>query len=123
MYYFTGKPRLDVIGEVSLQSIGLAATDFLAAHGRGDHSGAAAERLGARLTGWTRDERMAWSRWAPLLLSMEGVERWTAAERRAAVAAVRAKGGRRESDFVRLFDAHRRLRAAVLALGEAPRGL
>ncbi|MCK6461933.1 MAG: hypothetical protein L6Q95_18790, partial [Planctomycetes bacterium] len=64
----------------------------------------------------TRDERLAWSRWAPLLLAAEGVERWTAAERRAAVAAVRAKGGRRESDFVRLFDGHRKLRAAILRM-------
>ncbi|MCK6462130.1 MAG: hypothetical protein L6Q95_19780, partial [Planctomycetes bacterium] len=53
MYYFTGKPRRDVIGEVSLQSIGLRATDYLAEHGRGDHSAAAARRLGARLAGWT----------------------------------------------------------------------
>jgi len=29
---------------------------------------------------------------------------------------VRAKGGRRESDFVRLFDSHRRLRRAMLRL-------
>ena len=29
---------------------------------------------------------------------------------------VRAKGGRRESDFVRRFDRHRRLRQAVLEL-------
>jgi hypothetical protein len=114
MYYFLGKPRRDVIGEVSLQSIGLAATDYLAEHGRGDHSGEAARRLGARLDGWTRDERMAWSRWAPLLLAIGGVEAWTPAERQAAAAAVLAKGGRRESDFVRLFDAHRKLRAAIL---------
>jgi hypothetical protein len=34
------------------------------------------------------------------------------------VAAVRAKGGRRESDFVAYFDRHRKLRAAILKLGE-----
>jgi hypothetical protein len=32
---------------------------------------------------------------------------------------VKAKGGRRESDFVRLFDRHRRLRRAVLRLAAA----
>jgi hypothetical protein len=117
MYYFTGRPRRDVIGEISLQSIGLRATDYLAEHGRGDHSAEAARRFGAKLAGWTRDERLAWSRWAPLLLAIGGVETWTSAERRAAVAAVRAKGGRRESDFVRLFDAHRKLRAAILRMG------
>jgi hypothetical protein len=48
------------------------------------------------------------------------VERWTGAERRALVAVVRAKGGRRESDFVARFDAHRPLREAVLALARPP---
>ncbi len=122
MYYFTGKPRRDVIGEVSLQTIGLAATDYLAKHGRGDHSGEAARRFGARLDGWSRDERLAWSRWAPLLLALDGVERWTPAERHGAAAAVRAKGGRRESDFVRVFDGHRRLRAAILRIAEGRGG-
>jgi len=117
MYYFLGRQRRDVIGEVSLPSIGLAATDFLAKHGRLDHSGAAARRFRVRsFAGWSRDERTAWARWAPLLLVIEGVERWSAAERRAAVATVRAKGGRRESDFVRLFDRHGKLRAAILRL-------
>jgi hypothetical protein len=119
MYYFMGRPREDVIGEVSLMDIGLAATDFLAKRGREDPSREAARRLGMRsLAGWSRDERVAWARWAPLLLVAEGVERWSPFERRAAVAVVRAKGGRRESDFVRLFDGHRKLRAAVLELSE-----
>jgi hypothetical protein len=119
LYYFMGRPRKDVIGEVSLMDIGLKATDFLAKHGRGDHALEAARRFGVRsLAGWPRDERVAWERWAPLLLLAEGVERWSAAERRAAVEVVRAKGGRRESDFVRLFDRHRKLRAAILALSE-----
>jgi hypothetical protein len=33
---------------------------------------------------------------------------------------VKAKGGRRESDFVRLFDAHRKLRKAVAMLAKDP---
>jgi hypothetical protein len=33
---------------------------------------------------------------------------------------VKAKGGRRESDFVRLFDAHRRLRKAIAVLAQDP---
>ena len=40
----------------------------------------------------------------------------TAAEKRALVAVVRAKGGRRESDFVLQFDRHRKLRRAVTKL-------
>jgi hypothetical protein len=119
MFYFVGAPRSDVMGEIPLAEIGLAATDFLAKDRHGDHAGEAARRFGLRsFAGWRRDERAAWRRWSPLLLLAEGVERWSPAERRAAVAAVRAKGGRRESDFVAYFDRHRKLRAAILKLGE-----
>jgi hypothetical protein len=125
LYYFLGRPRRDVIGEVSLQAIGLAATDHLAARfggdrERGDRECAreAAKRFGASLSGWSVGERVAWRRWGPILVQLQGVERWSAAERRAAVAAVRAKGGRRESEFVKRFDGHRKLRAAVLRLSE-----
>ena len=120
MYYFTGTARTDIIGQVSLMNIGLAATRFVARNGRGDHSPEAALRFGlSSFALWSRSERVAWARWAPLLLMARGVERWSVAERRAAVAVVRAKGGRRESDFVRLFDRHRKLRAAILRIAEA----
>jgi hypothetical protein len=35
---------------------------------------------------------------------------------------IRAKGGRRESDFVRLLDAHAPLRAAILSLSRGRLG-
>ena len=53
------------------------------------------------------------------MLALGDVERWPAPDRRALVDVVKAKGGRRESDFVRLFDRHRRLRRAVLRLAAA----
>jgi hypothetical protein len=53
------------------------------------------------------------------VLCLPGLDRWPAAERAALVAVIRAKGGRRESDFVARFDAHRRLRSALLALGRS----
>jgi hypothetical protein len=81
----------------------------------------AAERLGLRsLAGWTAGERLWWRRWAPLLDAIPGLGRWPAAERRALIRVVRAKGGRRESDYARLFDAHPRLADAVAALGRRP---
>jgi len=64
-------------------------------------------------------ERQAFERWAPLALLLPGVRRWSAAERRALAGVMRAKGGRRESDFVRAFDAHAKLRVAVAALARA----
>jgi hypothetical protein len=81
-----------------------------------------AERAAAKLcgagpgAGWSAGERLAWRRWSPLLLAIPGIERWSAAERRAAAAVARAKGGRRESDFVHACDAHPKLRRALLGL-------
>ena len=73
--------------------------------------------LGLRsLDGWDRGQRLMLQRWAPLVGVLPGVARWSAAERSALVEVVRAKGGRRESDYVRRFDGHRRLRQAVTAL-------
>jgi len=67
-------------------------------------------------TGWSAGERLAWRRWAPLVCILPGVSAWSPAEKAALAAVVRAKGGRRESDFVRAFDAHAKLRAAVRAV-------
>jgi hypothetical protein len=68
------------------------------------------------LRGFTRDERLAWRRWSPLVLALPGRTRWRTAERRAVARVLRAKGGRRESDFAALFAAHPRLARALFAL-------
>jgi hypothetical protein len=61
-------------------------------------------------------ERLAWERWSPLVLVLPGVSGWSAGVKKALVEVVRAKGGRRESEFVRRFDRHRRLREALRRL-------
>lgn len=71
------------------------------------------------MVGWTADERTAWQRLAPILLALEGVERWTADQRRAAVAVLRAKGGLRESGMLSRLDAHVPLSAALTRMLEA----
>jgi hypothetical protein len=124
VYYHMGREREDVIGLLPLDAIGLAVTDALAARFGADRSAAtstctreAAALLGLRSTrSWTRGELLALRRWAPLVLILPGIERWHRDERRALAEVVRAKGGRRESDGVRLFDRHRKLRAALLKL-------
>lgn len=76
----------------------------------------AARRLRTRsFAGWTAGERLWWSRFAPIVAALPGLDRWSVAEKRALAAVIRAKGGRRESDFVRLFDAHPKLARAVIA--------
>ncbi len=124
VFLHTARPRRDVLGLVSLGNIGLHISRYLAGRfGRERERGMrvcsreAARLLGVRsFAGWTAGERLAWQRWSPLVLALPGVDRWSDGGRRALVRVVRAKGARRESDFVRLFDAHRPLRRAVLSL-------
>lgn len=107
-----------------LDRIGRAVTRHVAARFGADReraarvcSGEAGEVLGLR--DWRRlpaGERDAWRRWAPLVAILPGVGDWGREPREALAAVIRAKGGRRETDFVHLFDAHAPLRAAILAL-------
>jgi hypothetical protein len=106
-------------------SIGFALAQRLAARSGADREAAihacevrVAARLGVgSMARWPRGERLWWRRWAPLVDALPGLDRWSPAERRALVRIVRAKGGRREDEFARLFDAHPRLRSSVLAFG------
>jgi len=106
-------------------AIGFALAKSLAAGAGGDREAAvracaqrASRRFGvSSLREFSPGERLWWTRWAPLLEALPGASRWSAAERRAVVAVVRAKGGRRESEYARRFDAHPRLTAAVLSIG------
>jgi hypothetical protein len=124
VFLHTAKARRDVLGRLSLGNIGLhisrvLAAQFGAERERGIRACAreAAEMLGVRsFSGWSTGERLAWERWSPLVLALGEVGRWPAQDRRALIDVVKAMGGRRESDFVRLFDRHRRLRHAMLLL-------
>ncbi|MCU0314742.1 MAG: hypothetical protein MUC84_11870, partial [Solirubrobacteraceae bacterium] len=121
LYYHHGRARDDVIGMLPLANVGLHVTRLLASRWGSDRAraerdcAAEAARLlgGGPAAGWTAAERMWWRHWAPLVLTLPGVGDWSAADRRALVEVIRTKGGRRESDFVRAFDAHAPLRAAV----------
>ena len=133
VYYHAGRERDDVIGIAPLANIGLAVTDALGARAGserlpGSRGARACERDAAALLGlrgarkgWSAGERLAFARWAPLVMILPGIARWTAAEKRALLAVIRAKGGRRESDYVRLLDGHRRLRRALLDLAHGMR--
>jgi len=124
VFFHAGRERNDVLGILSLPNVGLRVTDFLARRfgsdrerGERECSGEAERLLGAGPeSGWSEGERLAWRRWAPLVCVLPGVARWSAAERRALVEVVRAKGGQRESEFVLRFDRHVKLRSAIRAL-------
>ena len=124
VYLSLARPRPDVIGELPLAQVGFATMKALSRRFGSDREGAgracgdeARALLGVRShAGWTTGERLAWARWTPVILILPGLARWSAAERRALVRVVRAKGGRRESEFVRRFDAHAKLRRAIGSL-------
>ena len=124
LYFHLGKERDDVIGVVELPHVGLKVTDALAKRFGADRERAAKETLREAqglldepsLGRLSPGERLAFARWAPLVTVLPGLPRWSDAARRALVDVIRAKGGTRESDFVRLFDAHRPLRRAIREL-------
>lgn len=119
-----GRQRRDVIGAIPTGAIGLAVTDYVSGRFGADRERAteelaaeAAARLGA--DGWRRwpaGERLFWERWAPLVAILPGMDGWSADERRELAGIIRAKGSRRESDFVARFDAHPKLGAALVTL-------
>lgn len=126
LYLHMDRPRKDVLGIISLGDIGLKVARTIADRFGADRERAAtvfsreaANLLEVRsLRGFSPAEVLAWQRWSPLVMSIQGLDRWSRAEKHALVEIIRAKGGTRESDFVRLFDRHRRLRQAVLRLAK-----
>lgn len=124
LYLHIGRERDDVIGLLSMAGVGLRITEYLAKRFGSDRAAAsrvcakeAAQLLGVRsFAAWSKGERLAWERWSPLVLILPGANRWPSGDKRALAALIRAKGGRRESDYLRQFDSHRRLRRAVISL-------
>ena len=124
VFWQPGRERDDVIGVFALERIGLAVTDYLA--GRFGSDRERGERVcadeAAKLCGqrtWRAlpsSERLAWVRWSPLILALPGVASWSPAQRRELALVARAKGGRRESDFVEQCASHKLLRAALRRL-------
>ncbi len=121
-----GRPRRQSLSGFSREAVGFAIGRFLAERYGADRERGlrecaerTAELLGAgSRRRWPAAERSAWSRWAPLVSVVPGVDRWPDIDKRDLVAVIRAKGGVRESDFVRRFDAHHRLRRAVWSVSK-----
>ena len=67
------------------------------------------------IAGWTADEQLMWHRLNPVIAAVADVKKWPKADRDALADVIRAKGGVHEIDYVKLFDAHKRLRRAVAA--------
>jgi len=126
MFYDRAGLREEALGRLDLGNVGLRVSRYLAKRFGADRErgirtcaeeAAAMLEVGS-LAKLARGERVAWDRWAPLVCLLPGVRRWSAAERRDLGRVIRAKGGRHESEFVRRFDDHPRLGAAIRRLAE-----
>ncbi|MDC0936591.1 hypothetical protein OAS39_09905 [Pirellulales bacterium] len=121
IYLNLNQQRDDVIGMLDLDYVGLKITDLLAKRfgserelGERTLADEAASKLGAdSFRGWSAGEKLAWRRWSPLLALLDHLERWPADDQKALAQLVRAKGGRRELDYLQGFDGLGRLRKAV----------
>jgi hypothetical protein len=130
VYWHMARERDDVIGILPLSDVGFPIAQRMASRFGSDRERGeqvsmdeAAELLGLRsLEGWSAGERLWWRRWSPMVLCLQGIAQWSDAEKKALIDVIRAKGGPRESEFVRRFDAHQALRKALrrLALSGAP---
>jgi hypothetical protein len=124
LFFYLGRERRDVFAKIPIGELGLRISRLMAERFGADREKAvqtfsreAAKLLGVRaMRNWASGERLAWERWSPLIILLPGVSQWKPEEKRALVRTVRAKGGRRESDFVKLFNKHRRLQRSVLKL-------
>ncbi len=126
LFLYLGRHRKDVIGRLPLPRVGLRITEYLA--GRFGFDRQKAESVCAREAAvrldepawktWSPGERLAWRRWGPVVLVLPGLDRWSPTERKGLVAVIRSKGGRRESEYLKLFDGHRKLRRAIRRLVE-----
>ena len=127
IYLHLDGQRDDVLGMLALENIGLKISDLLAEdygvnrdQGEKDLADKAAKQLGLRnFNGWSKGEKLAWRRWAPLVALLPSLENWTSAERRALTQVIRAKGGTQELQFLHRFNAHDRLRASLAEMAQA----
>ena len=71
--------------------------------------------LGVRVSGWPLSERAAFTRLAPVVALLDGVERWSRADRASLAALMRAKGAGQERDFVAQAQAQPRFGDALIA--------
>jgi hypothetical protein len=124
MYFYLNDRRDDMLGKLELGNLGFRISRYLAKRFGADRergiktcSQEVAEILELRsLRNLSPGERIAWDRWSPIVQIIPGVDKWSTKERGELARVIRAKGGRQESEFVKLFDGHKKLRRAVVKL-------
>jgi hypothetical protein len=121
LFLSLGKNRTDVLGTICTDTVSLGVMEYLSRRfgsrreaGEKQCAQDLASALGVdSVESWSADEQLMWHRLSPVVAAMGGVGNWPKADRDALIAVIRAKGGAHEAEYVRLFDAHKRLRQAV----------
>ena len=127
LYFSLARNRHDVLPMVCTDSISLGVLDYVSQRfgsqreeGTRRCSQELAKALGiASFSAWTADEELMWQRLNPVIAAVADVKKWPKADRDALADVIRAKGGVHENGYVKLFDAHKRLRQAVAAFAAA----
>jgi hypothetical protein len=109
------------------RNLGFAVNRHMASHFGGDAAtirqattAALSAALGTNLRRFSPDERTAFENFAAVLSLVPDLAGWRPAEKCELLAIIRAKAGADESRYIRLLQAHSRLRAAILRLGSTP---
>jgi hypothetical protein len=121
LYFSLGRQRQDVLPAVCTDSISLGVLDYVSdrfgshrEQGARQCSEELAEALGVdSIAEWPADEQLMWRRLSPVILASAHVEKWSTAERDALRDVILSKADVHERNYVKLFDAHRRLRRAL----------
>ncbi len=121
LYFSLGRKRKDVLPMVCTDSLSLGVLDYVSRR-FGARREEGAKRCSEELVNalgvvsiadWPANEQLMWHRLAPVVAAVADVRKWPAADRAALVDVICAKGHVRETEYVKLFDAHTRLRRAV----------
>jgi len=123
LYFSLARKREDVLPMVCTDSISLGVLDYVSQRfgsQREDGTRRCSQELAKALSinslsRQTADEQLMWHRLSPVIAAVADVKKWPKADRDALADVIRAKGGVHEIDYVKLFDAHKRLRRAVAA--------
>ena len=121
----------DVVPEeawVDVEQLGLRVTKWIGERFEGDRSAAerGAVRRVARALGasgverWPEGERHSFRTMSVLAAMLPGLARWPAAEKKALLGVLRAKGGRRERTFARRLTRHPRLGESLRSIARRP---
>lgn len=124
--YTQNQIRNDITGLLPLGNVGLKISKYLAKNFGYDRNRAeitctrqARKILNMKSTkNYTSAQIQALNRWSPLVLILPNIKNWPTSDKHALIQVIKAKGNQKESDFLHLFDNHKRLRLAITQLAQ-----